>query len=215
MAKRYYKRRRYTTKKKATVSIPRVRKLMNYVAERKYLDLTVAGANVASTWSYHNPLASIIQGTTASTRIGNRIFVHSISYTVTCAPLAGMNTTGCVARMVLFHDKECMGSTPNALDMWEANEFNTQRNSAKLPKFRILKDMTHTMVVTAYNAGIAAAGPLIGTIMVCRPRKVIQYSANNNGIADILKDNYGMGHVASHAASCNVYMKVKVIFSDC
>jgi len=185
------------------------------VQEKKFLDGSQAAFNVAATWAYDNPLAILQQGTSASQRIGNRVFVHFIHYSIVCVPNTTIAVTGSQCRMVAFHDRECNGVTPTATGMWVTDESNTLRNSAKLPKFRIIRDMMHNMVVTATNAAaVSATGPMVLQHLFIPVKKAIQFSGNTGTVADILKDNYGLGYCAENGTACKLAWKVKVVFSD-
>lgn len=196
--------------------------------EKKYLDFDAfygtyptTPQDVPATWSIKSVISAIQQGTTASTRIGDKVFVHAVHFSVTIGPkvtgsIAGTAFGGSVCRLIAWHNKEAAGALISANTLFDENAYNAQREVPKMPSCTILKDMTHNMSITAMNGGstVQSAGPNHFYQFAIYPKKKICFTGNTQSAADLLKDDYGLGVCADSATCCVIYCRAKVIFSD-
>lgn len=184
--------------------------------EKKYFDFAEDEVSMAVTWSFADVLPSISVGTSASQRIGNKIFLHSIEWQVFMKPLTTMAVSGCLGRTVVVHSKCADNIAMTSGVIWQQDTIDTLRNTPTQSRVTILKDVSHTMVPTAVTSTgtIAAVGPRRLMHLKIFPRKVIAYSNTGGTFADMVKDDYLLAWVADAAAGCNFDVRGKVIFSD-
>lgn len=217
MAKKVYRRK---TKKArlARVTKPVVKRIMNNMLEKKSkLTSLQVGANPDGTWDFFSGLTGITQGTTASTRIGNRITVTSIRFTVMITLNAVSSPAGALCRCILYHNKEAVGAVPAVYGIFDQDNILANRNVAQLPRYSILRDYTHQLTPTAYDAANSnfAYGPPIKFVWTIYPRKVINFDGNSGTITDLFKDDYGFAcAMAGPGGVCAMTVDAKVMFTD-
>jgi hypothetical protein len=193
--------------------------------EKKFFDFDVgtfsAGSGslaLTTSWVFTQPLPQLVQGTTASTRIGNKIFLHSIYYQIIMTPSISMGTSGGLCRFATVHDKEnAATATPNATNIFQADSCFSLRNTTMSKRYALTGDVTHTYMPTSWNntgSSVATVGPVKILSFAQHPRRVIDYISNSNTDATcLLKDNYFIGYICS-VGGCTIAMKIKMIFSD-
>lgn len=215
MAKRKSTSRKKTTKKASKISIPRIRKIMYTTSETKFNDQTLTTGPSLTTWGFASPCFFIQQGTAANQRIGNKIYVKSIQFSCYMVPLVTMTGAGVLCRFVVYHNKETVGALPTGLRIFVSDDVRSLRNTSNVPRFSILRDMTHSMVITSTNAAtVNGVGPTKLVQFTIYPKKVIDFTGTTGTIADLLKHDYGIGFCCSQAAACNVDVICKVQYSD-
>lgn len=219
--KKASKRRKTTRATK--VSLPRVKRILQNALERKFVNNTELVTNpaggyasyVPATWTFISALAGLAQGSGASNRVGNRIFLRCIRFTIECSPLADTAKTGAYCRMVIYHNKEAVGALPTATAVFSINEVQSARNLTLTKRYRILKDVTHHMVVTGNNATtVIASGPVQLMTLVCYPKKQIDFQSNAATISDLFKDDFGIAFCANYASNCQLKIQTQIEFSD-
>jgi len=220
MAYRRTTRRRFrratTTKKKVRVSTARVRRIVHNMEEKKFLDKTIASGVMSSgAWDVDDHVASLQQGTSASQRIGNKIMVHKIEWCITMVPLVTMPAAGCVSRFAIVHNKETVGTTITGTDVFLSATFDTLKNTANQPRYTVLRDQNHSMVVTGMNGATqAAVGPIASIKLTIFPKKIVSFNGNTGGNGDLLKDNWSLLSICSNPNACNMQGTWKMTFSD-
>lgn len=232
MAKTYKKKARRTTRKSVKLSVPRFRKVMINMQEKKFYDFNVisipCGAGMAQSLLYGTSALwggtasptphNIAQGTSANTRIGNKIFIHSIEVTMNLTPQvnAGM-TQGCLMRVGMYHNKECNGVQITFGQIFQdATLPFSCRNQAYRPKVTVLKDIQQNAVVTGVDSTgvVKAVGPNTISRFKIFPKKLINYSAATATIADILKDDYGVFMICNNTSVMAMSLTCQIVFSD-
>jgi len=195
----------------------RVKRVIQNLAEKKFYSLDVASAAMPVTWTFRSFLGSIQQGTTASTRIGNKIRVHRItwSFLLTPSAVAGV-ADGCTGRIVVIHNKETNATVPTGSgDVFEGNQVYAQRFVPLMSRVSILKDVQHSMVTTGVNAGTpASAGPQACFAITIYPNKVIEYQNNTASVVALFKDDYQLGMTCTDASTCFCEYSIQVVFTD-
>lgn len=111
--------------------------------ESKYEDTTPINGIVTTTASVVE-LSILTQGTSAITRIGDRVRLHSlflrISLTVNAVATANF------LRLILIRDKQPNGATMTAADYFEATpSYDGQVQNYNTQRFKILKDRTYAL----------------------------------------------------------------------
>lgn len=189
--------------------------------EKKFYDSTLSAQTMNTAWQNIDFLHGITQPaigtgtTTANTRVGNKIIVHSIEFIITCYATAAISGAGATCRFALVHNKETNGAVITAADVWQGNGYDSLRATATQPKYSVLRDEYHSMLGTANNAGtMVAFGPTKLMRWKVYPRKQIDFISSTGAIADVLKDNYTLMHVANNATGCQFNLHLKVVFSD-
>lgn len=189
------------------------------MAEKKFwtADLMV-DANVPDTWNFMSALGAIVQGTSASNRIGNKIFLHAIQYMITIGPGNPQNTVAHLrCRCILYHNKEAVGTYPTGAALFTPDSILGLRNQTLLNRYAVQRDVVHVMATGAYNAtgNLNILGPQTQFRWTVTPKKRIDYSSNTGvNVADLYKDDYGIACIASTANICKMSVRVTVIFSD-
>lgn len=216
MARRYTKKKRTSTRKVARMIVPRVKRAILTLAEKKYYEFQPINTAMTTTWTWKSALIDIVQGTGATQRIGNKIFVHAIRFMVQMKPVvvAGVSQANC--RCVVYHNKEAVGALPNTDQVFSTTGVTAQRYIPQLNRYRLLRDQVHNLTSFAYNSTTNEyiLGPGSQFQWAIFPKKRIDYTGNGNGITDLFKDDYGFGCIVDTAATCNMNLRVQVIFSD-
>ena len=155
--KKYGKKRRNYRKKpvskvgqamelanKALVMAKAVKGLVN--VEWKTLDGSFTTAPAAS---FSSPvyMTNCSQGTSQSNRVGDSIRIKSVACNVTFHS----GTADDTVRFILFLDKSPNGATPNVLEIYRNNNFDTFRNPDFMQRFVILTDKQINLSVTGQN----------------------------------------------------------------
>lgn len=211
MAKKYSKKKR--SGYKATIPTARIKRVVNSMAEKKFVDLTLFNGGLVGTYTVWSALAGIVQGTTASTRIGNKIRVHAIEFNVYCYP-ATVTADGVSARFVVYHNKETVGALTTGSMVFSADNFMALRNTTLQPRISVLRDRMCHCVITALDGATKGYGPPHSFKWTIYPNKLIDFQSNAGTISDLLKDDYGMMAAASAATEMGCDIRCKVIFSD-
>lgn len=208
--KRSYRRRT------AKVSTQKVRRIVTNMAEKKYYDFANLDVTpVLSSYTFVSLLGAIQQGSTASTRIGNKIFVHSIEVNYCMTPLITMPAGGAICRIGMYHNKEAVGILPTSGQTFLENSVESTRYTPMINRITLPRDRKMTMVITGTNgAATVAVGPKMCGSFKIYPKKKIDFFANNGNVGDLYKDDYGVFYFCTDATSCNMAMTAKVIYSD-
>lgn len=221
-----YKRRSVKRRRIGRRAVTKIaRRVVNSRLEEKYINLVLLGSTtdpttaapslMSGSWTFKSVLPTIAEGTTSFERIGNKIRVKRIEFSIQIEPaIHSAMVDGGAGRVVVYHNKQATGALPSAAMVWDTNRLATLRNTAQTKRISILKDYTHQMVVYASNGGaVFSAGPSTFFKWVVYPKKTIQYTANTADISDILMDDYGIGFVGE-ANCCQGYILAKVIYTD-
>lgn len=123
---------------------------MRQCVEKKFWDQTRAVAVIGNSGgaAIQSPLALVAQGTTAETRIGQKMFVWDIQLKGQITMLANTNADSVVTRVMLVKDKQSNGATPNLgdiLDLGATNDVYAFRKTENLKRFTVLGDKLITI----------------------------------------------------------------------
>lgn len=207
-------------KAKRTKFTTKVKKVVNSMVEKKYLNTNYTPAPAAArAWTFNSALIGITPGNTASTRIGNKIRVTAIHFTVMIEPLLAGSTTitngGCVCRFIIYHNKQTNGTLVTGDQMFVTDTLLANRNVDYLSKLSVLKDVTYPMYISAADStGTRATGPPIVFKCSIYPNKVIDYVANTAAISSIMKDDYGFGFSSDSDTACQLNLNVQTVYTD-
>lgn len=166
-----------------------VKRMISRAEETKYAQTFGASTQVLTGTPTMGFLAPIIQqGTTAITRIGNRITITRLNVRFM---IAGNNAAASVLRIVLAVDKQPNGALPSTAgilfaDSTAANWWYSGYNPTFVgPRFKILMDRSRSLEVIG---GAADYGEK--KVMTYTMRKPLHVTFNSNAgtIADIVKN---------------------------
>lgn len=177
--------------------------------EWKYLDTTTAVAvNTTGSITLLNGMA---RGTTALTRIGQKINIKSIEIrTVNFATLStGINQ---VHRMFIVQDKQCNGAAPTISQILASTGTFAPRNLENRKRFRIMWDKFFVVGPTANeNANVVQVG-----YKKFRGRGLtVDYNTGNAGtVADISTNSlhfvvFGNIAAGTTAGECSFYIRIR------
>jgi len=204
-------------------TIPRImpqRYITNPIAELKVLGFTGTNVNfVNTTWQWA-PLNTMSQGTSSSTRLGNRVFIESIELNISMNCIAGTNNqVGAICRFVVVMDRQANGAViPGIPSFFQDDNVLSVRSVAGFPRYLQLKNIQRTMQATQVSTGgtpgnTEASMPEV--IHVYIPvRRYTQYQSNAGTISDILTNSICYGMLASTNNTCQVQMRGKLTFRD-
>lgn len=209
---------RYRRRRLATFT----RAIVNRVAELKAHtgDTGINGIDINMGWGFRSFLAGIDQGTTASTRIGNQIYVRKIEVMINILPYTPAfegQTPGHFCRLILYRNKQTNGSLPDFSILFNKNMYNSLRNVPNIRRIVITRDYMHSFQRLSLEDGALPGPTITGTSTfqwTIYPRRKIQYSANTSSIADILSNDIGIGWSGSHNGCCRLDLQWQVWFND-
>lgn len=131
------------------------------------------------------------------------------------SPVGTIGVTGAMARIIVVHNKETLGALPTATSLFTYDDMCALRNQTLLPRFSIIRDGTHTMVVTATNAAVASAmGPRVMVHIKIWPNKVIDFTGNLATVAAQFKDDYCLGVASNLSSQCTMTVECQMVYSD-
>lgn len=204
---------------------------MKGMGERKYynqsMGVPATPLTAGATWQFFSCFTTnsttgsdtngLKSGSTATTRVGLKVLVKRINFTVTMTPLfPGGMTDGCFCRFVVYHNKDANGAVPTGTTMFLTDTVGSNRAVEYFPKLSLVKDFGHTMV--AYSAVVASTPLSVGPVKMFKfsifPNKVIEFTADTGVIASVLNNDYGIGVCATESAACNIVCNSQVIFTD-
>lgn len=184
--------------------------------ETKYVDIASAGTYSGTAWGYVT-LCALAQGTGATNRMGNKIFLKRIiiHMRMDCQTTSA-STTGPTCRTVLYCNKEAKGALPAAVpSIFATDGITAVRSTPHLPQYDVLRDDMHNFPVYQSSGTTSVQSSRSHTIRWDVPvYKVIDYQSNAGTISDLLKRDYGLALIASAATSCGYVLNAKLLFSD-
>lgn len=224
--KNYALKAHKTYRKKKTIMklAPAIRRITYSIAEKKYFEFSGVAANVGTSWAYisafdpsppGNATTTISQGTGVANRIGNKIFVESITFHLHLTGTTTMDFNGIIGRFGIYHNTAAEGALPTSAETWNTNNVHSGRNLAKLGPVTFPKMVQHTMLVLGNNAGVVAAvGPPACFTLKIFPKKVVTFDSTTAGIASIYKDDYGLVRISSDGDAMQFAYNLVVQYRD-
>lgn len=222
-----YRKRTYTRKRKYPLVKNQlgnyIKKVVTSLEEKKSAFASdFVSASPGTSWSWVsflaavNAAAGVTQGTAKNQRIGERIRLQKIEFTVDIVMIPGgaTNVDGAVCRMVVYHNKQANGSLPSTTDVFNTSDFRATRNSTFENRYSILKDFVHSMTVTDAEGATVYGGPHLFTTLTFYPKSPIDYTGSAGVIANILKNDFGVGYVADGASCCTIRLGCRLHWTD-
>lgn len=194
------------------------------LAEKKFYEKTMT-MNPTTTWAFNSALSGIAQGITDTTRIGTKIFVHSIrfSFDIIGTDVTVNNVVGDICRCVIYHNREAAGATPaGSGGMFNENALTAARFIPMKSRYSIMREMIHSFSPVAAPNDPAASGtaltkwvlqPIGAYAFTVYPKKQIEWNGTAGAITELFKDDYGIACIAKYG-QCSMTVKVQVIYTD-
>lgn len=187
-------------------------KFAGHTAEKKYIDnalvLTTATAGVV-TGTY----VTMVQGQTASTRIGNKIRVKNINLSLTFDTSgADLTPDPLLMRCMLLWDKQANGALPAVLDILQTASVYSYRNMETVERFTVLKDKFILLKTPTALTGAWAASAADGRFakFAWKGAMDVHYGGNAGTVADLRSENLVIlliSNIAAGHANGNIRVK--------
>lgn len=209
--KRSYKRRTYTRKRTTRSFAPRVKRIVNSIAEKKYVDVPLTGGMTtpSPTWGSQIIGPLLLQGITAGTRIGNRIYCTRVELQMDLTPTTLANFVGTQLRCILLYKKDnAGGTTVTTTDVFtSATVQNGIRNNELAKEFSFLGDFTITIP--------AGQSCILSTKRSIKVAKQFIYSTNLATGADLKSGcMYLMCNSTASSGQLGCVGSVRIFFTD-
>ncbi len=181
-------------------------------------DSTIAiGATIFQNASAEQSLLRIAQGTTESTRIGRKLVIRNIHWTMTVSLKSSTATGGGdVVRIILYLDKQTNGQTATSTGILETATFQSYRNLANTSRFSILYDKTLALSHTAGAGDALDFGENKRVLKFNKQCNIpIEYdnSFTTGALSTIRSNNINM-LILSSAGRCDLISKMRLRFTD-
>ncbi len=189
--------------------------------ERKFHDVDLDDAVVATGGTVTPSINLIAQGVTESERVGRKCTLKSIhwrfSLNLPQVDAAATPAAGDVVRVIMYIDKQCNGATAAVTDVLESADYKSFRNLSNSQRFSFLMDKTFNL----NHAGLASDGAGVVSqalnIHSYQMNKVcnlpIEYSSTTGVIGEIRSNNIGV-LLISFIGTARFESKIRLRFSD-
>lgn len=214
--------RKWTKKAVRKAVKPVVYRTITAMAEKKYFEQSATDMAVTQSWNLMTLITKpgaagggLAQGTSANQRLGNKIFVSRIEFSVQLYKNSGTEANGDTCRCIMYHNKEAKGAVIDKNTLFAEDKVYSLRAYPNNPMASVVKDAVHTFVPTASTgtAGNYAMGPQVVFRWNIYPRKRIDFNGTYNDVRDLIKDDYGIGCIAT-GNNCLMSWRSRVYFSD-
>ncbi len=205
---------------------PATWKHMRQCVERKFHDVPQAVTNIDTSASplITSVVAGVVQGTTAQTRIGTKLFAWDVAVRgeIKYSPVSLRNSD--VIRVMLVVDKQSNGDNlllSEVLDLGAGNDTFAFRNIENMKRFTILGDKTIHMNINGGSYTGAAAGNVEKTIPFgfykkwASGLKVMYKTGNSDGSnGGIVDNNVWVIVFSRESAICTVQYETRMRYTD-
>jgi hypothetical protein len=163
-----------------------------------------------------------VQGTDFTNRIGRRVKIIKMQMNCILTPALGtIANSGDIVRCDLWIDKECKGTTPTAVDVYETPTNGTAsfQNASYLRRFQQLHQTYHaiTPMSSSVSSVSSAAAQVASCYDIALPKGGIEvnFGTNNGNVTDILDNLVFMGMSQNGAAaSCTIGVNMRYWYTD-
>lgn len=161
-------------------------------------------------------LNGMVQGTTASTRIGRKITMTQIICNLRA--VSNTNTLFNDFRMALVLDTQANGAAPAITDIYDVINSTSMRNISNGTRFRILKTWEDCNVGNQTTAGQQTDNTCMAFKYFQRCNITVTYNANNAGTVGDIQTNalyiITMGNQVSGTSNSLLYGTVRIRYTD-
>ncbi len=194
-----------------------------YNTEYKFHESNNNDATVAQTGGIQGSMNVVAQGLTETTRVGRKIWVHTISsrFEMVLQPQVDVGdiSNGDTLRIILYLDQQANGAVATVTDILETAEYESFRNLANSGRFKILHDKFYTMNRrVSYVDGTNTSG----TPLVVRQLSVyktglnipIEYNGATGAVTEMATNNLSYLFISSQGI-CGVQNQInRIRYSD-
>ncbi len=190
--------------------------------ELKFHDVDLDDVLIATGGSVTASINLIAQGITESTRIGRKCTITNIGWRYQLGIALQQDdadiTSGDVARIIMYVDRQANGATAAVTDILEVADFQSFNNLGNSGRFRTLMDRSYVLnkevsgtdgtntVGTPFHVGVADT-------FFMKVNIPIEFSAALGVIAEIRSNNIGV-LVISGAGTTQFNSKIRLRFAD-
>lgn len=181
-------------------SLSMLKSLVN--AEPKFVDTVSTGVAFANTMTYVR-LTSIAQGTTDSTRVGNKILLKDLLIRWTCS-INTAATGNNIVRIILFVDKQTEGALPINPDPLATANADAPLSMDESKRYVIIRDWHYVLNTTTFQSTAK------------KHYKILNFHCDFDGtgstIGDAKENQIYLGFITSAASnfpSLSYYARVK------
>ncbi len=186
--------------------------------ELKFHDVDLDDAVIASGGSITDSINKIAQGTTESERIGRKCNIASINwrFNIDLPETTVSSSTGDVARVIMYIDKQANGATAAITDILETANYQSFNNLSNKGRFRTLMDRTYAL--NAESGGGDGTTEDYGRVNISdtffkKCNIPIEFSAATGAITEIRSNNIGV-LLISLSGKVGFDSKIRLRFSD-
>lgn len=193
-----------------------MKKMMMSTNELKYFDGSATATDALVAWTFKSALVGIAQGNTNITRVGNKIFLKQIQFMFMIhGNGTALEPDGNQVRVIVYHNKSALGAVPDAASVFHNDTIHTMRNTELQPRFAVLKDFMHTIMVTGIKStDVFTSGPRKCIRVNIYPNKVVDFTGTGSTIAAIWKDDYGYAFSGTNSSDAGITVRWKVLWTD-
>lgn len=166
--------------------------------ELKFIDTTKAATAVATAGTIFNSSLLLMQeGTSDSTRIGNKITVKSVMLrgSVFANAQVDANETSNVVRIIVYLDRQANGATAAVTDILASANWRSFNNLDNKDRFRTLAEKEIAIVLpgaTPSGAAFVFGETVQPFFMKAKLNMVVKYKLNVGDITDLASANIGV-----------------------
>jgi len=185
-------------------------------AELKFKDTTFAAAVVATAGTITDGtlVATIAEGNTDQTRVGNKIQVRTVMVRgiVRAPSSATAADSSDVVRVILFLDRGCNGTAATVAEILAAADYRAFNNLDNNDRFRTLAETT--IDANVYASGAVVTAPLyLSFFLKGKVNLPFKFRGNTGAVADMASNNIGVLAISRDANATIEYI-ARVKYTD-
>lgn len=189
--------------------------------ERKFHDVDLDDATIASGGTVTASVNLIAQGVTESQRVGRKCTLKTIqwNYTVSLPEDDAQATppAGDIVRVILFLDKQANGATAAVTDVLESADYQSFLNLANSQRFHILHDKRYSLnylTLASDGAGVVSSGQVQREHQVYKTCNIpVEFNSTTGAIGEIRSNNVGVLLITKNNAA-GFASKFRLRFTD-
>lgn len=207
-----------------------VRQIVTNMEERKFFihaPIPTTTYSTSASWTIKNLLVNsagtgIAQGVDVNQRIGNRIKLDGIDLCIAVTPNpGGMDTTGGVCRIVVWHNKKHTGADPTQGELFVTPPLTNRlitclQNPVYEERITFHHDFVHSFGYAGTGQASAITSAPEGVYKIHIPAKtVIEYNTTSGAVSSIINESWGLAYVADGGTQCcSLEITAVVRFTD-
>lgn len=219
-ARRTYKRGRSRVYKGRRMSSVRVRRIVFSIAEKKFIDVTMAGQSIGSAGVGITLGPNIALGTGTNQRIGRQVWLDYMEWMIDMNMVAGTATlVGDVCRCVIFKDRQnnSDAAVPSWANLYSSVTPYSLRDPNSKKRFKVISDQIFTFATLGISGANTSFASPSQTMRGSHPLKQkLTYVGTAGTPADLINDCWEMVAVSrsSAANTCSMSGVIRFWFRD-